>query len=135
MTGSFANLAKDFSRVPGRSDGLCAWYGYGTQVFGSTVNAFDDIAFRLNNVLTMIDNESLKGHEMDLFACRQPMPPGQEPSAVSKPVKKSSKDKDKQCKVQPAAEAAAAVVRGNYFSKVELYANSKLPKNLDPFAV
>lgn len=136
VTGSFANLARDFSKVPGRGDGLCAWYGYGTQVFGSTISTFDDIAFRLNNVLTLIDNESLKGNEMDLFACRQLPPPETQPSSSSKPSKKSSKDnKDKGCKVQPTAEVAASVIRGNYFSKVELYANSKLPKNLDPFAV
>lgn len=141
VTGSFVNLAKNLSKVPSRSEGLCAWYGYGTQVFGSTVNTFDDIAYRLNNVLTLIDNESLQGHEMDLFACRQSMPTEHkldaEPSGVSKQNKKGrkDKDKDKQCKVQPAAEVTASVLRGNYFSKVELYANATLPKKLDPFAM
>ncbi|CAG9993865.1 unnamed protein product [Clonostachys byssicola] len=45
------------------------------------------------------------------------------------------------CKEKPKKNAqlaggvATAVVRGEYFSKVELYANSKLPASLPPFAV
>lgn len=133
-------MTKEVTNVPSRNDGLCAWYGYSTQVLGSTINTFDEISYRLNNVLTLIDNESLAGHEMDLFACRQLMAPEPDANAHSKPSKKSSKDRDRErsndkSKGQPAADVAASVVRGNYFSKVELYANSKLPRDLPPFAV
>jgi len=140
FTGSLVNLTKEVTNVPSRNDGLCAWYGYSTQVLGSTINTFDEISYRLNNVLTLIDNESLAGHELDLFACRQLMSTEPETNANSKPFKEGSKDRQRgkskdKCKVDPAAEVAASVVRGNYFSKVELYANSKLPRDLPPFAV
>lgn len=138
FTGSVANLAKEFTNVPKRNDGLGAWYGYSTQVFGSTISTFDEISYRLNNVLTMIDNGGLAGHEMDLFACRQPTRVEQESKEVIKSGKKGSKDRDREksakSNVQP-CDVAASVVRGDYFSKVELYANSKLPKDLPPFAV
>lgn len=146
-----ATLARDFGALSTGDDGLSGWYGYTTNLVTSTVNACDDVANRLNNVLTLIDGEHMKGHEMDLFTCRQPQ---QQPAARSsadeqRPGKPSTRNKDKdqgrdrdrdrtrekdRSKPQ-ATDVATSVVKGNYFSKVELYANSKVPKDLTPFSV
>lgn len=142
---SMANLARDFGALPAGDEGLSGWYGYTTNLVTSTVSACDDVANRLNNVLTLIDGEHMKGHETDLFTCRQPQqqqPPTRSSAEEQRSGRpsKNSRDKDKsRDKDRPkaqAADVAASVVKGNYFSKVELYANSKLrSKDLAPFAV
>jgi hypothetical protein len=143
--GSVANLARGLSAVPSCSDGLSAWYGYSANLVTSTISTCDEIAYRLNNVLTMIDGEHLKGHEMDLFSYRHPVAVTEKQQLPrreeGKPAKKSrgrdrDRDKDTRANKSPATDVAATVVRGNYFSKVDQYANSKLPKSsLAPFAV
>lgn len=140
--GSVANLARGLGAVPSCSDGLSAWYGYSANLVTSTISTCDEIAYRLNNVLTMIDGEHLKGHEMDLFSYRQPVAVAERPRwEEGNPAKKSrgrdrDRDRDTRPEKSPATDVAASVVRGNYFSKVEQYANSKLPRSsLAPFAV
>jgi hypothetical protein len=56
-------------------------------------------------------------------------------SSSSSSKKKISSGGGKSKKEQKPADVATSVVRGNYFSKVEFYANSRLPDNLTPFAV
>ncbi|EFY88364.1 hypothetical protein MAC_05573 [Metarhizium acridum CQMa 102] len=120
--------------------------------------AYDDIKHRFDNVMTLIDSESLSGHERNLFLCQEPasqsglaqykpqtrpQPYTHDPSQPwpthdkytcrtlgfreSHPIEQQEKGQPSQ-----AAHIATAVVSGNYFSKVELYANSKLPMNLPP---
>jgi hypothetical protein len=55
-------------------------------------------------------------------------------SRQNSPREDGYKEKPKK-NAQLAGGVATAVVRGEYFSKVELYANSKLPASLPPFAV
>lgn len=144
-TRSVANLARDLGAAPNCSDGFSAWAGYSANLVSSTVNACDEISHRLNHVLTMIDGEHLRGNEMDLFSYRHPVALSDETSREEypgKPPKKSSRnrdrdrDRDRDRSRPQTADATASVVRGNYFSKVQLYANSKLPpRSLAPFAV
>ena len=163
-----AHLAHDATAVPHAADGLSlsAWYNYSTNLVTSTVHVCDDIANRLNNVLTAIDGEAMHGHELDLYNCRTPSKPQYESPPLrltekehgsgrsssrktskdkdaDKPKEKErsrdrdrdrAKDKDKEIK-HNGNEAAAPVVRGDYFAKVELYANSKLPRGLPPMSV
>ncbi|KAK8922984.1 hypothetical protein H634G_03596 [Metarhizium anisopliae BRIP 53293] len=120
--------------------------------------AYDDIKHRFDNVMTLIDSESLSGHERNLFLCREPASqnslvqyrPQPQPQSYTHdpsqpwpthdkytgqtlgfketcPFRQQEKGQSSQ-----AAHAATAVVSGHYFSKVELYANSKLPTNLPP---
>lgn len=143
FTSSMSNLASQVTAVPSCADPLTAWYGYGTQVVG----AFDEVAQRLNNVLTLIDEESLRGNEMDLFACRQAIPEkstavvvrDRERTSRSPKRGRGKESREREREIERAkirsADVAASVVRGNYFSKVELYSNSKLPATLPPFAV
>ncbi|KAF7563577.1 hypothetical protein G7046_g512 [Stylonectria norvegica] len=140
FTGSMIDLAKEV--VPGNSipqlynDGLSAWH--------STTAMYDQVSSRFDNVMTLIDNEKLFGDEKDLFSC-QPLPSPAHSPPTSPPVttdrgfgkpssKKSSKDKSKS-KSKYHASDVATCVPGSYFSKVELYANSKLSMNLPPLAL
>ncbi|RSM10143.1 hypothetical protein CEP52_003717 [Fusarium oligoseptatum] len=127
LTGSMVNLAKDvvpFTQL--YDDGMSAWHGC-----AQTTNAvYADVYSRFNNVMTLIDHEKLCGNEGDLFSWHPPPPPQQQQSqdkAFGKSTKRT-KHKDK-------AHMATSVVSGNYFSKVELYANSKLPADLPPLAL
>ncbi|KAF4974357.1 hypothetical protein FZEAL_8735 [Fusarium zealandicum] len=132
FTGSMVNLAKEV--VPKASinqlydEGLSAWNGC-TQLAQSTNAMYDQVYSRFNDVMTLIDHEKLYGNEKDLFSCH-PAPEEnitQDRGAFSKRTR--HKDKPQSCNV------AASVVSGNYFSKVELYANSKLPMDLPPLGL
>ncbi|RSL52799.1 hypothetical protein CEP53_007976 [Fusarium sp. AF-6] len=126
LTGSMVNLAKDvvpFTQL--YDDGMSAWHGC-----AQTTNAvYADVYSRFNNVMTLIDHEKLCGNEGDLFSWHPPSPQQQQSQdkAFGKSTKRT-KHKDK-------AHIATSVVSGNYFSKVELYANSKLPADLPPLAL
>lgn len=114
-----ANIAKEAAPQL-YDDGLSAWHGC-TQIAQSTNALYD----RFNDIMTLIDHEKLCGNENKLFNCA----PVSEQHVEDKGVNKK-KHKDKQtCNV------AASVVSGNYFSKVEQYANSKLPMDLHPLSL
>ncbi|KAF5011913.1 hypothetical protein FDECE_2009 [Fusarium decemcellulare] len=139
FTGSMVNLAKVASIQQLYDDGLSAWHG-ATQLANSTNGLYNQVFSRFNNVMTLIDHEKLCGNENDLFNCHSasyPSPqssPENSPPLPQKGFEKSAKpnkrtrhkDKPQSCNV------TAAVISGNYFSKVELYANSKLPMDLPP---
>ena len=121
--------------------GLPAWCGYSANLVSSTVSACDEIASRLNHVLTMIDGEHLKGHETDLFSYHHhPAAMSEEKSSGEKRSRdrrsgNHNRNKDRSHSRSQAADVATSVIRGNYFSKVDMYANSRLPRDLAPFAV
>ena len=71
----------------------------------------------------MIDHEKLCGNENKLFNCAPVPEQHVDEKGLNKKKHKDNKDKQS-CNV------AASVVSGNYFSKVEQYANSKLPMDL-----
>lgn len=143
---SVAHLAQDATAVPQCSDGVSAWYNYSANLVTSTVNVCDDISDRLNNVLTLIDGERMTGHEHDLYSCgglRQSdrhQHRTQADHRGSSRSRRGSRDKSRdrgrdRDKERDRGNDAASAIRGDYFSKVELYANSKLPKGLPPMAV
>lgn len=144
FTGSMVNLTKDI--VPAipqlYDDGLAAWHGC-TQIANSTAAVYDQVYSRFNNVMTLIDHEKCVGTENDLFHCSSsPVPsPQSSPDSISPPTQDrgidflSSKPKKSLKPKKSQATCAAAVVSGNYFSKVEYYANSKLPRDLPPLAL
>lgn len=115
--------------------------------------AYDEIRNRFDDVMTLIDCESLSGHEKNLFLCQEPTPqnslvpykqqavvheqhpeplPNYEADRALNLRKKRSGEQKKKGQPLQTAHVAVSVVSGNYFSKVELYANSKLPMNLPP---
>ncbi|KAJ4263000.1 hypothetical protein NW762_006613 [Fusarium torreyae] len=127
FTGSMVNLAKEAVPTQLYDDGLSAWHGC-TQLAQSTNALYE----RFNDIMTMIDHEKLCGNENNLFSCSPaPAPaPAQDNSIQDKGIGRRTRHKDKQ-----SCNVAASVVSGNYFSKVELYANSKLPLDLPSLAL
>lgn len=114
----------------------------GNQFASSTAVAsatYEDIRSRFDNVLTLIDQESLSGHENKLFQCQEEPTSCQSLNLYHPPVQDaklqtdravSSKGKNPSTDSRGNVHVATSVVKGNYFSKVELYANSKLPSTL-----
>lgn len=127
LTGSMVNLAKDVNPLPQLlDDGFSAWQGYSTQLANSTAALYDQVASRFGDVMTLIDLEKLTGNECHLFNLQTP--PAE--TASKSPGKKDAKAKQQQQAMT--ANMAALSYGASYFSKVELYANSKLPANLSP---
>ncbi|KAJ9427584.1 Alpha/Beta hydrolase protein [Fusarium oxysporum] len=113
FTGSMVNLAKESIPPQLYDDGLSAWHGC-AQIAQSTNALYD----RFNDIMTLIDHEKVKGNENTLFNC-----------AIADQEPKTDQVDKSSCNV------AASVVSGNYFSKVEQYANSKLPSTLPPLSL
>ncbi|KAK3906369.1 mono and diacylglycerol lipase [Staphylotrichum tortipilum] len=140
--GPAVDLAKEVyqgtcvSRCLGEA--LPCWHSCGGQLVSQSNALVDEISDRLNHVLTMIDQGGCDGREHDILAWQPGYPPFQPPPSdhphmsdkggSSRPRRKShSKEHPK-----GQTTAAAAVVSGSFFAKVELYANSRLPMNLPP---
>lgn len=119
-------------------DGLPRWHAQGTQLINQGAALFDQISSRLNDVMTLIDQDKLKGNENSLFMYQQPQSDSSTQladmahhSAISKG--KPGKGKKKNAPKGQTSAVAATLLTGGYFAKVDLYANSKLPLDLPPF--
>ncbi|KAL3951679.1 hypothetical protein ACCO45_013396 [Purpureocillium lilacinum] len=114
-----------------------------------------DMGNRFGDLMTLIDCERYAGDETDLFLLQQPQPPRSSDAATSdRPgsgrassddhvrgfngrggrARKGPSDSDSSRRLN-ASDVTAAVISGTYFSKVDLYANSRLPLDLPPFVV
>ncbi|KAJ4417404.1 hypothetical protein N0V82_006171 [Gnomoniopsis sp. IMI 355080] len=101
--------------------------------------SMNQLYHRFNDVMTLIDCERYAGNERDLFVCQQQSGAESSTSEVattrgqltSNPKKNDSRKQSGHPKGQTTC-VAASVFSGNYFAKVELYANSRLPMNLPP---
>jgi len=121
-------------------DGLPSWHAYGSQLLNQSAALYDQISSKFDDVMTLIDGDKLKGHENELFMYQQPSSANPSSSPVvstSRPAapkggqgKKSRKDAAPKGQTSP---VAASLITGGYFSKVDLYANSRLPLDLPPF--
>ena len=143
--GSVLDLAKEMcpgtaSRLQSLDGGVPNLQNRGTQLLNQSAALYDQISDRFNNVMTLIDGDRYVGNEKDLFAWQsaQPPPPHSPTpmsvvsaeKALSRPSSRRPRPKDSP-KGQTTA-VAASVISGNFFAKVELYANSKLPMDLPP---
>lgn len=113
-------------------DQLPSWHSYGTQLLNQGAAGCDQIWSKFNNVMTLIDGNMVNGDEEDLFMYESSLLPSDRPAQSSRglggPPRKGVKDTPK----GHSAAVASSLVSKGYFSKVELYANSKLPLNLPP---
>jgi hypothetical protein len=86
--------------------------------------------------LTMIDQGCCNGKEHDIFAWQpaepHASPPPQAARVSDKSQPKASRKSHKTDHPKGQTTAAAVVVSGSFFAKVDLYANSRLPLNLPP---
>ncbi|EQB46469.1 hypothetical protein CGLO_14484 [Colletotrichum gloeosporioides Cg-14] len=135
FTGSVATIAKDFTSPQFFDEPN--FHPHATQLINSTAACVDQIAGCFNDVMTMIDGGKLSGHEKALFTYQQqPAPSEQQQQVVpyegkrsGKTSSSSKKKKESHSKGQGVAESVAS---GSYFSKVDMYANARLPLNLPP---
>lgn len=146
--GPMVNLANEVL-----DDSLSRCQGYGSQVLGQGNAVVDDISASLSDVLTMIDCDRLRGNEQALFVYQTPSPlqqpmlqhapplPGPEMTMMTtfdrslgfgNSSKKEKKDRQREHPTPKGNQTCSAVSSSNYFSKVDLYANSRLPLNLPP---
>ncbi|KAK4446873.1 mono and diacylglycerol lipase [Podospora aff. communis PSN243] len=110
----------------------------GTQLLNQSAALYDQISDRFNDIMTLIDGDRYVGNEKDLFAwqsAQSAQPASPSPTFAVTTEKGGSKSKPKpRPRDHPKGQtsAAAAVISGSFFAKVELYANSKLPMDLPP---
>lgn len=131
LATSVIDLAKD---AVAEKDGLAPWQTAGAlQLVNNTLTAADDLCRRFDQVMTLIDRERMAGDENKLFSCSgMELTPMLDPVPEKAVARRSKKDRRARSE---GADAAMSVVSGTYFSKVELYANSRLPSDLPPLAL
>lgn len=95
-----------------------------TAAISSGAALCDIIQSKLNAVITSMDGEEFSGNEQDLIVYEN-----QQTSPVSTSLPETSRAISK---VQPGTSRG---VGSNHFSKVWLYANSRLPPHMPPFKV
>ncbi|CAP72991.1 uncharacterized protein PODANS_2_4150 [Podospora anserina S mat+] len=112
---------------------------YGAELVDQSNALLNQVSNQFNDVLTMIDRDHYSSHEKEILAWQPQQPPqSQELVRVSdsslseKSMHKPPKRSHKRDHPKGQTTAAATVVSGSIFSKVELYANSRLPMNLQP---
>jgi hypothetical protein len=113
------------------------WQTCGNQLVHQGGALFDEISDRFDNVLTMIDHGGYDGQEHDIFAWQPTQTPMQTPAPVAPRTGKGSpktSNKKPHGADHPKGQttAAAVVISGSFFAKVDHYANSRLPMNLPP---
>ncbi|KAI1499749.1 Alpha/Beta hydrolase protein [Biscogniauxia marginata] len=131
----------DLMQIPGDvvnqvfDDGLPRWHAYSSQLLNQSAAMYDQICDKFNDVMTLIDRDRFVGNENDLFMYQEPTPAPAPPSEASKQLttrkghaKKSKKDAPK----GQTSAVASSLISAGYFSKVDLYTNSKLPLDLLP---
>ncbi|OTA84144.1 hypothetical protein M434DRAFT_173648 [Hypoxylon sp. CO27-5] len=138
--GSAVNIVNEM--IPGNvvpqilNDGLPRWHSYGTQLLNQSAAMYDQICSSFNDVMTLIDRDKYVGNENDLFMYQShPIPsPSSEPAQQivlhKGSAKKGKKEAPKDTSKGQASALASSLASRGYFSKVELYANSKLPRDL-----
>jgi hypothetical protein len=122
------------SCIPGAqifNDGIPLWHQQGTQYLNQSAALYDLIRSKFNSVVTSIDGERFSGNENELWV--QSPPPTQQFQQALVVAKKKDMVKEKSknsSKDDTGCPIAAKITGSNYFAKVNLYANSRLPMDL-----
>jgi hypothetical protein len=156
LTGSVANVAREVMPVTAAhlgdlhwagnyGSGPSTWHGtgLGTQLLNQTAAVVDQISSRFDRIMTMIDVEKYTGNEPGLFTSHPAMPMHTAGHHLYHPnVEVPVPEKSKKAKTRAEREnlhpkgqttaIAVSVASGSYFDKVELYANSRLSRQLPP---
>lgn len=102
----------------------------GTQYLNQGAALCDQIASKLNEVITLIDGDRFSGSESQMVLHNEVQLPQEQPETTSRGML-WGKSKGKGATSVSTASTSASTST-NYFSKVNLYANSRLPPNLPP---
>ena len=111
-------------------NGVSPLYMQGTQYLNQSAALCDLITSKFDNIITLIDGEQFSGDERELAVMSPPQPmwkQQQEESAYSERALGKGKSKG-----MVNNSVSSALTSTNYFAKVYLYANSRLPPNLPP---
>ncbi|KAK1579288.1 Alpha/Beta hydrolase protein [Colletotrichum navitas] len=127
FAGSVVTIAKDFASPHFLEEPN--FHPHAAQLISSTAVCMDQIAGCFNDVMTLIDCERLVGNEKALFSYQQD---GDARKTTKKKGSSSSSSSSSSLSKGQSTAVAPSVVSGNYFAKVELYANSRLAMNLPP---
>jgi hypothetical protein len=87
------------------------------------------ISSKFDNIITLIDGERFSGDESQLVVYPPPQPMLQQQQETGTATRGISKGKSKGMVNN---SVSSALVGMNYFAKVNLYANSRLPPNFPP---
>jgi hypothetical protein len=119
--------------VPGAqyfNNGVAPLYTQGAQYVSQGVALCDMISSKLDAVITLIDEERFSGDERELVVFTPPQPMWQQEQQESGySAKALGKGKSKGMVNN---SVSSALTSTNYFAKVNLYANSRLPLDLPP---
>ncbi|RDW59659.1 hypothetical protein BP6252_12746 [Coleophoma cylindrospora] len=99
----------------------------GTQYLNQGAALYDLISSKFDAVVTLIDGERFSGDERELVVYTPPQPIWQQPKPSEQGIMVDGKSRG----VANTA-ISSALTSTNYFAKVNLYANSRLPPNLPP---
>lgn len=112
--------------------------GSGSRGSGAGSSVTSHMSQKFTDLMTLIDCDRFSGHEMDLFTCPFRSRPSAAGDDTQEQVRGNPKTHepprrggDHHSRLQT-ADVAATVISGNYFAKVELYANARLPMDLPP---
>ncbi|KAF8856614.1 alpha/beta-hydrolase [Acephala macrosclerotiorum] len=109
--------------------GVSPLYLQGTQYVNQGAALIDLISSKFDTIITQIDGEGFSGDERELMVHAPPQPMLQQEQAAEYTEKSVSKGKSKGMVNN---SISSALTSANYFAKVNLYANSRLPPNLPP---
>jgi hypothetical protein len=118
--------------IPGAgyfNNGVCPLHMEGTKYLCQGAALCDLISSKFDNIITLIDGERFSGDESQLVVYPPPQPMWQQQQEAGTATRGVSKGKSKGMVNN---SMSSALVGMNYFAKVNLYANSRLPPNLPP---
>lgn len=115
--------------VPGAhiiNDGRSTWQKQGTQYLNQGAALIDCISSKLDAVITQIDGERFSGDVKELVVYEQRAPMWEQ--------ERNARSEYSQGKSRGIVNSSisSALISTNYFAKVHLYANSRLPPDLPP---
>jgi hypothetical protein len=122
------------SCIPGAqifNDGIPHWHRQGTQYLNQGAALYELISSKFNSVVTSIDGERFSGDEKELWVYQPPSQQFNELQVV-RTKKEGTKKAKPISKGDTGCPIAANIASANYFSKINLYANSRLPPDLPP---
>lgn len=140
---SAIDLAKDLCQGSGIQklfeEAVPSWQGRGNELVCQGNALIDQISNQFNDYLTLIDQDHHKAREKEILAWnpdhlgqQPPQLPPSDALVSMKSISKSSRRTHKKDHPKGQTTATATVVSGSIFTKVDLYANSRLPMNLQP---
>lgn len=141
--GSVVNMVAHEVLPPSLDVNCCG----AAQLFSQSAALYDDLSAKFNDMMTGIETDRFKGREADIIHIAPPpgyvfpnvsaAPPGHPlagPVHVDGPADRKE-TRPKGADLSKGQATTAAVFSGSLFSKVDMYANSRLPLKLPPFKV